>query len=222
MASAAQQIGIAYTTTAKSGFLTALYVVFVPLVSIFLGKRPEKKLWLCVLLGVAGLYFLCMKGTEGLGAGDLWTLLCAFLFSFQILSVSHFAGLTDGIRLSVWEFLTQSVIATVLMFVLEEPEPVAIRAALPAILYAGVMSSGVAYTLQIVGQKDLNPTIASLAMCLESVFSAISGWIVLGEILSAREIFGCALMFGAIVLSQVSLPSGNGRKRKDAPSAESG
>ena len=222
MASAAQQIGIAYTTTAKSGFLTALYVVFVPLVSIFLGKRPEKKLWLCVLLGVAGLYFLCMKGTEGLGAGDLWTLLCAFLFSFQILSVSHFAGLTDGIRLSVWEFLTQSVIATVLMFVLEEPDPVAIRAALPAILYAGVMSSGVAYTLQIVGQKDLNPTIASLAMCLESVFSAISGWIVLGEILSAREIFGCALMFGAIVLSQVSLPSGNGRKRKDAPSAESG
>jgi drug/metabolite transporter (DMT)-like permease len=216
LASAAQQIGIAYTTTAKSGFLTALYVVFVPLVSIFLGKRPEKKLWICVILGVTGLYFLCMKGSEGLGAGDLWTLLCAFLFSFQILSVSHFVELTDGIRLSAWQFLTQSVIATVCMFLLEKPEPAAIRAAVPAILYAGIMSSGVAYTLQIVGQKDLNPTIASLAMCLESVFSAISGWIVLGETLSAREIFGCTLMFGAIVLSQIPVPAGRLKRERNA------
>ncbi|MDO5702094.1 MAG: DMT family transporter [Lachnospiraceae bacterium] len=207
LASAAQQAGIAHTTTAKAGFITALYVVLVPVFSIFLGRPPAVRIWLCVALGLVGLYLLCMKGGSGgvfsMGKGDLLMLLCAALFSVQILLVNHFSGLLDGIKLSFLEMLTEAVIATVCLFIFEHPTREALIAAAPALLYAGVMSSGVAYTLQIVGQKGLDPTIASLIMCLESVFSAIGGWMLLGQTLTLRELAGCALMFAAIVLSQV-------------------
>lgn len=215
LASFLQQIGIAYTTTAKAGFLTAMYVVLVPILSMFAGKFPGRKIWLCVALSVMGLYFLCMKRGTGFAYGDLLMLGSALCFALQILAVNHFSAMTDGIRLSQMQMLTAAVIASFFMIFGEHPTWMQIRPALGAIAFAGIMSSGVAYTLQIIGQKDLNPTIASLAMSLESVFSAIGGWLILHQELSGRELFGCILMFSAIILSQISLPDPvNHKKRK--------
>ena len=204
LASAAQQMGIAYTTTAKAGFITALYVIIVPVLSVLLGQVPSKRIWFCVLLGLVGLYLLCMTGISfSLGRGDALMLLCAFLFSIQIMLVNYFSGRVDGLRLSFLEMLTEAVLATVFMLVFEHPTREGIMAALPALLYAGIMSSGVAYTFQIIGQKGTDPTVASLIMSLESVFSAIGGWLILHQKLSVREAAGCALMFMAIVISQL-------------------
>lgn len=213
LASAAQQIGISDTTTAKAGFITALYVVIVPLFSIFVGRAPGKRIWVSVMLGVIGLYFLCMADGFGeIRRGDLLMMLCALVFSVQILLVMHFSSMIDGIRLSFAEVLTEAILASVSMLIFEHPTLEALKAAAPALLYAGVMSSGIAYTLQIIGQKGLDPTIASLIMCLESVFSAIGGWLFLGQRLTARELFGCALMFAAIVLSQIQDGKGKGNR----------
>ena len=204
-ASAAQQMGIGTTSTAKAGFMTALYVVLVPVFGVFFGRRPGVKLWCCVAASVVGLYLLCLAGHDSLAlTGGEWQLLgCAFLFSTQILLVDHFSPKLDGIQLSFVQFLTVAVISTVFMLIFEQPTIEQFRLAAVAIAYCGIMSSGVAYTLQIVGQKELDPTIASLAMCLESVFSALAGWLILGETLSATELCGCVLMFGAIVASQL-------------------
>ncbi len=206
LASFVQQVGIAYTTTAKAGFLTAMYVVLVPLLSIFIGRFPGKKIWLCVALSVLGLYFLCMKRGVGFDYGDILMLLSALCFALQILAVNHFSEMTDGIRLSQMQMLTAAVLASVIMMIVERPTIAQIRPAMGSILFAGIMSSGVAYTLQIIGQKNLNPTIASLAMSLESVFSAVGGWLILHETLSGRELLGCILMFAAIILSQIPIP----------------
>ncbi|MDO4619393.1 MAG: DMT family transporter [Lachnospiraceae bacterium] len=213
-ASAAQQIGIAYTTTAKAGFITTLYVVLVPILSIVIGQRPAPSIWISVVIGTAGLYLLCMTpgNAGGINRGDLIMLLCAVLFSVQILLVNHYSSFLDGVRLSFLQSLTCAVIATFLMLVMEKPALSDIRAALPALLYAGVMSSGVGYTLQIIGQKGLDPTIASLVMCLECVFSAVGGWMLLGQRLSARELGGCALMFTAILISILL----SGRRKEQA------
>ena len=204
-ASAAQQIGIGTTSTAKAGFMTALYVVLVPVAGVFLGSRPGAKLWCCVAASVVGLYLLCLAGRDTLSlTGGEWQLLvCAILFTAQIMLVNHFSPQLDGIQLSFVQFFVVSVLSTIFAFVFEAPSPDQFRAAAVSIAYCGIMSSGVAYTLQIVGQKELDPTIASLAMCLESVFSALAGWLILGETLSATELCGCALMFGAIVVSQL-------------------
>ncbi len=204
-ASAAQQMGIGTTSTAKAGFMTALYVVLVPVCGIFLGSRPGAKLWACVVASVAGLYLLCLAGRDSfsLTGGEWQLLVCAFLFTLQILLVNHFSPRLDGIQLSFVQFFTVSVLSTVFMFVFEQPTPAQFAGAAVSVLYCGVMSSGVAYTLQIVGQKQLDPTIASLAMCLESVFSALAGWLILGQTLTPPELAGCALMFGAIVVSQL-------------------
>ncbi len=202
-ASAAQQIGIATTSTAKSGFITAMYVVLVPIISIFLGHRPDGKIWCCVILGVIGLYLLCVTGSLSLSPGDSLTLLCALLFSFQILAVTYYTSRLDAVKLAAVEFLTEAILSTAVMLIFEKPVWSDIVLAGPAILYAGIMSSGVAYTLQIIAQRGLSPTVASLAMCLESVFSAIAGWIVLGQTLTVREFAGCLLMFAAIIISQL-------------------
>ena len=204
-ASAAQQMGIGTTSTAKAGFMTALYVVLVPVAGVFLGSRPGVKLWGCVAASVVGLYLLCLAGRDTLSlTGGEWQLLvCAILFTAQIMLVNHFSPQLDGIQLSFVQFFVVSVLSTIFAFVFEAPSPDQFRAAAVSIAYCGIMSSGVAYTLQIVGQKALDPTIASLAMCLESVFSALAGWLILGETLSATELCGCALMFGAIVASQL-------------------
>ncbi len=203
-ASLFQQIGIAETTAAKSGFITAMYVVMVPVISLFLGSRPSGKIWLGVALGVTGLYFLCLSGgLNGINRGDVLTMFCAVLFALQILSINYFIQFTDGIRLSRMQMLVTAVLATVCMLLFEHPTVSGVKAALIPILYAGIMSSGVGYTLQIIGQKGLHPTVASLAMCLESVFSAIGGWLILGQRLSGRELLGCVLMFTAIVIAQL-------------------
>ena len=205
-ASAAQQIGITLNpSTAKAGFLTAMYVVLVPVCGVFLGRRPGVKLWCCVAVSVVGLYLLCLAGrdTLSLTGGEWQLLLCALLFTLQILVVNHFSPKLDGIQLSFAQFLMVAVLSTIFMFVFEAPTIDQFRSAAVSIAYCGIMSSGVAFTLQIVAQRDLDPTIASLAMCLESVFSALAGWLILGETLSATELCGCALMFGAIVASQL-------------------
>lgn len=203
VASSLQQYGILFTTVGKAGFITAMYIVMVPILGVFLGKRPRPLIISCVLLAVAGLYFLCMSGELRLGLGDLYVLLCAFVFSIHILVIDYFSPKTDGVRLSAIQFLTAGILCGVPMLVMERPDMGSILAAWMPVLYAGVMSCGVAYTFQILGQRDAEPTVASLLLSLESVFSVLAGWALLGQRLSARELFGCALMFAAIILAQL-------------------
>ena len=276
-ASAAQQIGITINpSTAKAGFLTAMYVVLVPVFGLFLGRKGSAQLWVSMVVAVLGLYLLCMKNGFGSiessdwlllscavlfsfqiiavdhfspqvdgvrlslaeflgrkGSAQLWVsmvvavlglyllcmkngfgsiessdwllLSCAVLFSFQIIAVDHFSPQVDGVRLSLAEFLVVSVESTAAALLFETPSAAQFAENALPILYCGIMSSGVAYTLQILGQRDLNPAIASLIMCLESVFSALGGWMLLHQNLSAREVFGCVLIFAAVVLAQLPL-----------------
>ena len=205
-ASAAQQIGITLNpnSTAKSAFLTAMYVVLVPVFGLALGRKNSPQLWVSMVISVAGLYLLCMKnGFGGIEASDLVLLLCAVLFSFQILSIDHFAPQVDGVRLSLLQFFVVAVESSIAALLLETPSIAQFGENLLPIAYCGIFSSGVAYTLQIIGQKDLHPAIASLIMCMESVFSALGGWLILHQNLSARESMGCALIFVAVVLAQL-------------------
>ena len=211
MGSALQQIAIAYTTAAKASFITAMYVVFVPVFSLFIGKKQNIRIWISVALGVAGLYLLSIKDGLYLEPGDLIVLLCAVFFSFQIMAVDHFSPKMNAIVLSAFQFFYTALFATVAMLLSETPSMENITAASGAILYAGFLSSGVGFTLQIVGQVGVNPAAASLVMSFESVFGALGGFLLLGQVLTAREIAGCAVMFAAIVLSQIELP----KKQKD-------
>ena len=206
-ASAAQQIGITINpSTAKAAFLTAMYVVLVPVFGLFLGRKGSAQLWISMVVAVLGLYLLCMKNGFGSIESSDWLLLsCAVLFSFQIIAVDHFSPQVDGVRLSLAEFLVVSVESTAAALLFEAPSAAQFAENALPILYCGIMSSGVAYTLQILGQRDLNPAVASLIMCLESVFSALGGWMLLHQNLSAREVFGCVLIFAAVVLAQLPL-----------------
>ena len=202
-----QQIGIAYTTVGKAGFITALYVVIVPIMGLFFKKRVSFVVWICVVLSVIGLYLLCMtEGSLTLAYGDLLVLICAVLFSVHIMVIDHFSPQGDGVVMSCIQFFVCGIVSGIIMLFVETPSLENIMAAAMPILYAGVLSSGVAYTLQIVGQKDMNPTVASLVLCLESVVSVLAGWLILHEALTARELLGCVLMFVAIVLAQVPMP----------------
>lgn len=199
-----QQFGISYTTVGKAGFITALYVVIVPILGLFFRKKVSFVVWISVVLSVIGLYLLCMtENSFALSFGDLLVLICAVLFSIHILVIDYFSPKGDGVVMSCIQFLVCGLLSGVMMLLFETPDLSSILAAKVPILYAGVMSCGVAYTLQIVGQKDMNPTVASLILCLESVVSALAGWLILHEALSARELAGCFLMFFAIVLAQL-------------------
>lgn len=202
-ASNMQQMGIMYTTVGKAGFITACYIVLVPIFGMFLGKKTGISVWFSVVLAVIGLYLLCMTDSLTFGKGDLFVLGCAVLFSGHILVIDHFTALADGVRMSCIQFLVSGMISSVLMFLFENPTFNAIWDAKFPILYAGVLSCGVAYTLQIVGQKDMNPTVASLILSLESCISVLAGWLLLQQKLSARELIGCAVMFGAILTAQL-------------------
>ncbi len=206
-ASAAQQIGITLNpSTAKASFITAMYVVLVPVAGLLFGRRRPVQLWGCAALSVAGLYLLCMQGGfGGVEASDGVLLLCAALFTFQIIAVDHYAPQVDGVRLSMLQFLVVAVESTVASLLTETITLGDITGNALPVLYCGLLSSGVGYTLQILGQKDLDPAIASLAMCLESVFGAVGGWLVLGQSLSGRELAGCALIFAAVVGAQLPL-----------------
>ena len=201
-ASSLQQFGIQYTQAGKAGFLTALYVVIVPFLSIFIGKKVHKKIWACVVLSVIGMYLLCISGSMSLGLGDILVILCAVGFSVHILAVDYFVERMNGVLLSCLQFLISGAISIVCMLIFEEPNLEAIMNAKMVLLYAGFLSCGAGYTFQIVGQKGVNPTVASLILSLESVFSVIGGWLLLHEVLSAREITGCIIMFAAIVIAQ--------------------
>ena len=199
-----QQFGISYTTVGKAGFITALYVVIVPIMGLFFKKKVSFVIWISVVLSVVGLYLLCMtENSFSLAFGDLLVLICALLFSVHILVIDYFSPKGDGVIISCIQFFVSGILSGVMMFLFETPRAEGILAAWMPILYAGVLSCGVAYTLQIVGQKDMNPTVASLILCLESVVSALAGWLILGQALNAREMAGCFLMFFAIVLAQL-------------------
>ena len=205
VASNLQQIGIEYTSVGKAGFITAMYIIFVPLFSIFLHKKAGIKLWISVAMSVVGLYFLSIAG-EGsfkIEKGDFLLMLCAVGFTFHILVIDYFSERVDGVKLSCAQFWTASVLGLIMMMIFEDPSWSIIIMAWKPICYAGIMSCGVAYTLQILAQRDLKPTIASLIMSLESVIAAIAGWVILGETMSGREIFGCALMFAAVIIAQL-------------------
>lgn len=204
VASNLQQIGIQYTTVAKAGFITAMYIVIVPIFGVFLRRKVGIRVGVAVCMAVAGLYLLCMtENNFSLQIGDLLVLACAVAFSLHILVIDHFSPLVDAVKLSCIQFYTCAILSTICMFLFETPNINAILTAWMPILYAGAMSSGVAFTLQIVGQKGLNPTVASLIMSLESVISLIAGWILLGEKLTSRELLGCVVVFAAIVLVQL-------------------
>ena len=204
VASNLQQIGIQYTTVGKAGFITAMYIVLVPILSIFLKKKAGLRVWIGVLIAVAGLYMLCMTdGSFVLQMGDFLVLICALTFAVHILVIDYFSPQVDAVKMSCIQFLVCGILSGICMFAFERPDITSILQAWAPILYAGVLSSGVAYTLQVVGQKGMNPTVASLIMSLESVMAVIAGWIILGEALSKRELLGCSLMFAAIVLVQL-------------------
>ena len=178
--------------------------VLVPVFGLFLGRRGSARLWLSMVIAVGGLYLLCMKnGFGGIEASDWILLSCAVLFSFQIMTVDYFAPQVDGVRLSLLQFFVVAVESTAAALLFENPTLAEFGANWLPLAYCGVMSSGVAYTLQILGQRDVNPAIASLIMCLESVFSALGGWLLLHQSLSMREVFGCTLIFAAVILAQL-------------------
>ena len=199
-----QQIGLLHTTVGKSGFLTACYILIVPLINLFFFRRRcSRLLWGAIVLALVGMYFLCLTDGFSINIGDLLTLLCAVLFSVHILAIDYFSPRADGVKMSCIQFFVCAAIAGVGMLLFEQPSLDAILAAWKPILYAGALSSGVGYTLQIIGQKGMNPTVASLIMSMESVISLIAGWLILGQAMSARELFGCALRFAAIILAQL-------------------
>lgn len=205
-ASTLQQYGIAYTTVGKAGFITALYIVIVPILGIFLKKKPRLIIWLSVLLALVGLYFLCMTDSFSFSKGDTLVLLCAFVFSLHIMIIDHFSPMVDGVRMSCIQFAVAGILCGIPALILEHPTFSSLIAAWAPILYAGILSCGVAYTLQIVAQKNYDPTVASLLLSLESVFSVLAGWVILHQALSPREIFGCVLVFIAIILVQLPAP----------------
>lgn len=205
-ASTLQQYGIAYTTVGKAGFITALYIVIVPILGIFLKKKPRLIIWLSVLLALVGLYFLCMTDSLSFSKGDTLVLLCAFVFSLHIMIIDHFSPMVDGVRMSCIQFAVAGILCGIPALIFEHPTFSSLIAAWAPVLYAGILSCGVAYTLQIVAQKNYDPTVASLLLSLESVFSVLAGWVILHQSLSPREIFGCVLVFIAIILVQLPAP----------------
>ena len=199
-----QQIGMAYTTVGKGGFITSLYIVIVPILGrCFFGRTVHAQQWLSVFLASIGMYFICLSGVITVNKGDLYILVSAFCFAIHILSVEYFAQEVDGVRFSFLQFLACTLANGLLMFIFEEPSLTNVQLALMPILYAGIMSSGIAYTLQILGQAKVNAVLSSMLLSLESVFAVLSGWLILHQVLTLRELFGCCLVFTAIILAQL-------------------
>ena len=199
-----QQIGILHTNEpGKAGFITALYLILVPLAGIFFRKKIGAKVWIAVVLGVCGMYLLCITEGFHIAVGDLYLLGCAFVFTLHILVIDYFSPKVDGIAMSCIQFLLCGVMGMTGMFLTETVELSRVLEAWLPLVFSGVFSGGVAYTLQIVAQKDTEPAIASLLMSLESVFAVFGEWLILGQFLTAREFGGCALMFAGILLTQL-------------------
>lgn len=215
-----QQVGLDGSTEAgKASFLTAMYIVLVPILAIPLKKRPPVHLWGCIIIAVAGLYLLCVKTGSAIRPDDLIVLACSLVFAVHILVIDHFVAKVDGIKLSAIQFLTSFVVSGVLALFIEHPQMAGIQASLMPILYLGIFSSGVAYTLQIVAQRDANPTTLTLLLSMESVWGVVAGAVVLGEALSGREYLGCVLMLIAVVLAQLPLDKWLFKKKGTADEA---
>jgi drug/metabolite transporter (DMT)-like permease len=209
-----QQAGIADTAAGKTAFITALYIVLVPILGLFLKKRVSLTVWISVLIAVGGLYCLCVQENFTIAPSDFLILMCAVAYAVHILIIDHFTQKVNGVALSCGQFLVCAILSGIGMFVFEHPDMSAILQCTWTILYVGVFSSGVAYTLQILAQKDSDPTVVSLLLSLESLFGTISGAILLHEEMSGREYIGCALMLVAIMLSQIPMPNKGKKKIK--------
>lgn len=214
MASCLQQYGMQHTTVGKAGFITALYIVIVPVLGIFLKKKVSPLVWAGVLLAVIGLYFLCITKGLQIGKGDILVFGCAVCFSVHILIIDYFAPRADGVELSCIQFYVSGIICTAAAFILEKPTWAGMVAGAVPILYAGIFSCGVAYTLQVVGQARVNPTVASMILSLESVISVLAGWVLLRETLTTRQLIGCVLVFCAVILAQLPWPLNGGMRAK--------
>ena len=212
VASCFQQKGLETTSSGKAGFITALYIVLVPLAGLLLGKRPPRAVWLGVALAVAGPYCLCVTEELSVTGGDLYVLACAFCFAVQILTVDHFTNRVDGVSLSCAQFLVMTVLCSLGALTEALPPLEVLPQCLGPVLYVGVFSSGVAYTLQILAQKDSDPAVVSLLMSMESVFATIAGALILGDRMNGREYLGCALMLAAVILAQLPVPLGRRRE----------
>ena len=213
-----QQFGInADTSSGKAGFITALYIVLVPLLGLFLKKKVGLSVWGSVILAVFGLYFLCVSEAFTVQTGDVYVMICAFTFAIQILLIDHFTAKVNGLALSLMQFVVVTLESALFVLFFREPLSVpAIVACLPSLLYVGVFSSGVAYTLQIISQKGSNPTVVSILFSLEAVFATVSGMLLLHESMSSREWIGCALMLAAVMLAQI--PTKNRRLKSETNS----
>ncbi len=206
-ASSFQQSGISATTAGKAGFITALYIVIVPLLEQLLGRKPPRQIWLCVLGAAIGFWLLCIKEDFTIAKGDLLVLVCALLFAVHIIVVDRFNGIAaDAVLMSCIQFFTAGLIMAIGMLLTEQPKLSDIWAAKGTILYTGILSSGVAFTLQIIGQRKTPPAAATLLMSLELVFAVLSGWIILHENLAYKEALGCVLVFISVILAQLRLP----------------
>ncbi|MBR5578023.1 MAG: DMT family transporter [Lachnospiraceae bacterium] len=202
IASTLQQVGMQYTSVGKAGFITALYIVIVPFLGMFLGKKVPAVLWLGAVIATGGFYLLCI--TEGfvLNQGDLLIFLCAVSFSFHILIIDHFAPKADGVALSCLQFFFSGTVSVLPALWMEEITWISLWQAAMPIAYAGILSCGVAYTLQILGQVKVRPSLASLILSLEAVISVLAGWLILGEVLTLRQLIGCGLVFFAVIIAQ--------------------
>ncbi len=198
-----QQTGLLYTTSGKAGFITALYIIIVPILRSFFGKKVRPFVWFCVGLVVAGLYLLTVHGPAAAGRGDLLMMACAFFFAVHILVIDRFTKDSNPIAMCAVQLFVVGVLSLPFMLIFEEPDASAVMSGWLPLVYAGVLSSGVAYSLDMTAQKFTDPVLASLIISLESVFAALMGFILLGETLSPRELLGCALMLAAIVLVQL-------------------
>lgn len=202
-AASMQQVGLVYTDAGKAGFITAMYIVLVPILGLFLKRRPPKSALLSVLLAVVGLYLLSCMGVSGINVGDILLMGCALAYAVQITCVDSVAQGLDGMRLNCVQALVTTVLSVPFMALTEDVVAANILACWLPLCYAGVLSMGVAYTLQIVGQKHLEPTTAALIMSLESVIAALCGWLILKETMTTPELLGCGLVFAAVILSQL-------------------
>ena len=203
IASTLQQIGLMYTEPGKAGFITALYIVIVPIIQSFTGKKLHFNVIIAVAVATVGMYLLCIGESFTISKGDFLILLCAIFFSFHILVIDKYSPKTNGVKLSAMQFLVAGVLCCVLAIPFETQDISKILDASGALLYTGILSSGVAYTLQIIGQKYTSPVLATIIMSLESVFAALAGWVVLKDVMSAKEIIGALLMFAAIITAQL-------------------
>lgn len=201
-ASSFQQAGLMFTTAGKAGFITTLYIIIVPLLGLFLKRKISKRVWFCVLLALIGLYFVSFIEEMQMNLGDILMLFCALGYAVHILVVDRFTQKTDAVRLSQIQFFVSAFLSFIVMFVFESPDIMSILISWAPILYVGVLSGALAFTLQIIAQKDTDPSIAALLMSFEAVFAALSGFVILNEVLTARELLGCAMMFAAILIVQ--------------------